>query len=291
MSYIFFLFYFRNLRCGLQQRVSRKQKFYSQFVCNQNCIIKNFSIREKVPVVLLSQLSRAVEKEGRAPQLSDLRDSGSIEQDAKTVCFIYPEPTVVQNWTARAGIPDWKGLAIRPGLINCLKSQYGKTGVVGIRQIGQYGVYEAARRLTQEEISRDRAAHDAAALKREQSHRSFKAEVNRDAGSGFDFSQADTRCIYVVAKHPRGAYEVFDARFFDKLNEAAVRIGQEPWTRLEDVVGVGPALERRAAFRREKNQAFDAEAAEITNFAHLPVGGGLEPPPQQDPEDWVPGED
>ena len=85
-----------------------------------------------VPVIALSQLSRELEKRGdKRPQLSDLRDSGSIEQDADMVLFIHrPEYYGQQQADGNSS----EGLAE----IIIAKHRNGATGSVNLRFTGKY---------------------------------------------------------------------------------------------------------------------------------------------------------
>jgi replicative DNA helicase len=81
--------------------------------------LKHLARELDVPVLALSQLSRDVEKRGGKPRLSDLRDSGSIEQDADVVMFIH-RPDRFTEGSDRANIAE----------IHVEKHRNGPTGMV-----------------------------------------------------------------------------------------------------------------------------------------------------------------
>jgi len=89
--------------------------------------LKNIAKELNVPVVALSQLSRAIEqRQGRRPQLSDLRESGSIEQDADVVMFIDREET----WN-----PDTENKGIAELIV--AKHRNGPTGLVKLAFVNE----------------------------------------------------------------------------------------------------------------------------------------------------------
>ncbi len=100
--------------------------------------LKNMAKELNVPVIALSQLSRAVEVRGgtKRPQLSDLRESGAIEQDADIVSFIYrPE--------YYGFMEDEKGRSTK-GIVEFIvaKHRHGPTDSIRLRFVEQYSRFE-----------------------------------------------------------------------------------------------------------------------------------------------------
>ena len=82
--------------------------------------IKLLSKELKCPIVVLSQLNRGTEqRQEKRPQLSDLRDSGAIEQDADMVMFIHRESYYTKEENGDAEII-------------VAKNRHGKTGIVNL---------------------------------------------------------------------------------------------------------------------------------------------------------------
>ena len=84
-----------------------------------------------VPVIVLSQLNRDSEKEKRDPRLSDLRESGSIEQDADVVIFLY-RPWVYSQEDEDRGKAE----------IIVSKQRNGPTGIVEATFIDRFARFE-----------------------------------------------------------------------------------------------------------------------------------------------------
>jgi len=102
--------------------------------------IKLMAKEFEIPIILCSQLARATEKRGqkeRQPMLSDLRDSGAIEQDADIVLFIYRNDYYERKDADEAGSQDGNSDFI-VAECNVAKNRHGSPGVVRLMWVGKY---------------------------------------------------------------------------------------------------------------------------------------------------------
>jgi replicative DNA helicase len=112
-----------------QRRGTREQE-----ISSISRALKGMAKELNVPVIALSQLSRAVETRGgiKRPQLSDLRESGAIEQDSDLVLFIYrPDYYDVEDPTLPQGLAE----------IIVAKHRNGALGTINLRFVSKYAKF------------------------------------------------------------------------------------------------------------------------------------------------------
>ena len=132
--------YIQLMRSNLIKNEGRVQEI-SEITQGLKALAKELS----VPVLALSQLSRAVEqRDDKQPQLSDLRESGSIEQDADVVMFVYREAYYLERKQPKLGSIEHAEWQSKMNDVNGLadiilgKQRHGPTGTVKVEFEGIY---------------------------------------------------------------------------------------------------------------------------------------------------------
>lgn len=128
--------YLQLMTAGASKGVGVREQEIATISRNLKALAKELNI----PVIALAQLSRNVEQRPghKRPQLSDLRESGSIEQDADIVSFIYrPEYYKIMEWDDEAQTPT-KG----QGEFIVAKHRNGGLDNIRLKFLGEYGKFE-----------------------------------------------------------------------------------------------------------------------------------------------------
>jgi replicative DNA helicase len=147
--------YLQLLRSGVDYREQNRVLEISEITRGLKTLAKELN----VPVLALSQLSRAVEqREDKRPQLSDLRESGAIEQDADVVMFIYREEYYLERHQPREGTPEHDEWAASMDKVHNLaevivaKQRHGPTGRAVLKFEGTFTKFG---NLDEDDRSRD----------------------------------------------------------------------------------------------------------------------------------------
>jgi replicative DNA helicase len=129
----------------LLQGTGRRADNRVQEVTEITTSLKALAKELNIPIIALSQLSRQVEnRDDKRPQLADLRESGSIEQDADVVLFVYREEYYLQNKEPKPGTVEYEkwqtemSLAHRKAEVIIGKQRHGPTGTVKLQFDGQF---------------------------------------------------------------------------------------------------------------------------------------------------------
>ena len=130
---VLFIDYIQLLQGSQRKANESRVQEVTEITTNLKALAKELN----VPIVALSQLSRQVEnRDDKRPQLSDLRESGSIEQDADVVLFVFREEYYLSNKEPRPGTEEhikWQTeMALVHGKAEVIigKQRHGPTGTV-----------------------------------------------------------------------------------------------------------------------------------------------------------------
>jgi len=118
--------------------------------------IKSLAKELGVPIIVLSQLNRDVEKEkNRAPKLSDLRESGAIEQDADLVLLIYRPPASANDSRRGEEEEEQQSHHVQTSIevkLVIAKQRNGPTGEVDLIFLKNYTRFDSVARVRHEDV-------------------------------------------------------------------------------------------------------------------------------------------
>jgi replicative DNA helicase len=136
----------------LHSTARRSQENRQQEIADISSGIKALAKELKVPVLVLSQLNRELEKDkSRKPRLSDLRESGAIEQDADLVGLLYKPNAGDDEDGAAAEEAD--GLPVN---LLIAKQRNGPTGDINLTFLKNYTRFESAAKVSDEDVPEGR---------------------------------------------------------------------------------------------------------------------------------------
>jgi replicative DNA helicase len=136
----------------LHSTARRAQENRQQEISDISSGIKALAKELKVPVLVLSQLNRELERDkSRKPRLSDLRESGAIEQDADVVGLLYKPNAGEDDDSVTAEEPE--GLPVN---LLIAKQRNGPTGDVNLIFLKPYTRFESAAKVSDEDVPMDR---------------------------------------------------------------------------------------------------------------------------------------
>jgi replicative DNA helicase len=133
----------------LLHSTARRAENRQQEIADISNGIKSLAKELNVPIIVLSQLNRELEREkNRKPRLSDLRESGAIEQDADVVGLLYKPSSGDDD---EAGNPAAEEDAVPVNLL-IAKQRNGPTGDVNLTFLKSYTRFESAAKVSEEDV-------------------------------------------------------------------------------------------------------------------------------------------